>query len=308
MRPTAILLFGMARSGTSFLGELFKNNPRVSYLFEPFRSLRLSGDDFSWRTEEFTDPGEEAIVEATFRGDAAPLLAADPEIGAWLASHGHRTGPERTLVVAKEIKTNLQVRWLDRFLPPALPFVHIARDPRAIVDSFLYAKPQPPGRGLFGGGKRSGGEAGTLFQHWGWDKPGAAPRVAPEFDGPASLLASADPVDSVCARWVIQVGHAVRDMAHLHGRRCLRIRYEELANDPEGAAARLYQDLELPLPGPVVEWLSDNTRAGKRESRYSTARDSRSMARIWEGRLPGPTVDRVLELCGPLMKELGYAT
>ena len=294
MTDATVLAFGMARSGTSFLGELFRRNPTVRYLYEPFRSLRLARDEFVRMPADAEAQEEVRLVAEVAAGRLDGLAAHDPGLLAWLAKHGHVDDPARRRTAIKEIKVNLHLGWIERALAGVPRYIHIVRDPRAVVASFAR---KPVG---------AGGDKPLLIEHWGWNRPPAEMRLAEEFAPFAAHLRSPDPIEFVSAAWVVMVGHAARDGASLPNQRFRRILYEDLARDPLREAAVLYDWLGWELTSEVTKWLEANTVGGNREARFSTARDSRAMIDAWKGQLDRSAIDVVQAICGPLMDELGY--
>lgn len=296
---TPVVLVGMARSGTSFLGELFRQNREYSYLFEPFARTPLAAQEFCWKSESHVEGDPMVpVVQAVCSGDVGPLLPLDAKILEWLESRGYRRGARRPKVALKEIKVNLHLRWLHGALGGNVRILHIVRDPRGVVDSFQYAKRRPQEVG-------SSGASQTLREHWGWEEAPLEIRLHRQQEL-ASLFGSASGVDDLAARWTVLVGHAIEASRVLPATVYHRIRYEDLCNAPVEVADRIFAWLGEPLPEEVRTWLRANTVGGDRSARYSTSRDSRSMASIWRERLSRRQQQRIGEIAGGVMEEAGY--
>ena len=183
------LVIGMARSGTSFLGEIFHQNPDLVYLYEPFwGDTSIKACQFFWRTEEDSWPEGETLLRDAFDGrfEEACRRQSSPWQSKRFTSRweelnsqlGGRTITNGTSVVIKEIRLNLQLRWVQKVMGPDLQFVHLVRDPRGVVGSFLFQRPREipslqvmmfqPLTALKAL-KRWIGPRETMFRHWGWE-------------------------------------------------------------------------------------------------------------------------------------------
>ena len=125
----AILVVGVARSGTTWLAEVLASQLRSRLMFEPFNTERVD----AYRAFEYVQymrPDEDApvlndFVEAVLRGGIR-----DP---AWVDRMGTVLRPASRIV--KAVRACLMLRWIhDRF--PRTPAVLIVRHPCAVAASF----------------------------------------------------------------------------------------------------------------------------------------------------------------------------
>ncbi len=319
-----VLAVGVARSGTSFLGELFRRNPGTPYLFEPFW-----GDTFfvrkqwTWLTEADDEPEAETILREVFEGrfealerqQAAPknrrrgFASRGEELRASLGSRWPGRADDFAL---KEIRLNLHLRWAARVLGPALRIVHLVRDPRGVVASFLFAeqKRRPSVRTLLTSPvqtvRRAFTSAQTLLDEWSDWLRIPDRRLAPPFASLGALFDTGEPHQRVAARWAAATVHALEDSERLGPGQYFRVRYEDLCLDPVGQARRVYRFLDRPLPGAVEDWLLENTRGGDRQNRYGTSRNSLEMPHVWKTQLTRQQISDVEAVAASVMARLGY--
>lgn len=315
-----ILAVGVARSGTSFLGELFRQNPDMPYLYEPFWGSTFVAEwQCFWLTEADSRPEGDRLVQEVFAGCFDELQRQQPapqrggrgwtsrrdELAAGLAYENGILASKHLAV--KEIRLNMHLGWVSRLVGPDLRIIHLTRDPRGVVASFLKPAEKPSLARRFLPRKGPRGGAGTLYDEWGdWSGLPAHRRFAPEHEAYGRLLGRGAAHERVAARWAVCTAHAMTDTERLAPGRYLRVRYEDLCRDPFGEASRIYDFLAETLPRPVGAWLAENTRAGNRNDRYSTSRNSLEMVDVWKTQLTRPQIRDVDTLCGPLMAALGY--
>ncbi|HEY3303575.1 MAG TPA: sulfotransferase domain-containing protein [Candidatus Binatia bacterium] len=317
-----ILVVGIARSGTSFLGEIFGQNPTMAYLYEPFwGNTIIKQKQFLWLTEGDDQPDSERLLREVFNGRFDELERQQPqprnhnftsrreEVTRYLRG---RSITNSTDVVVKEIRLNIQLRWVVKVMGSDLRIVHLIRDPRGVVASFLLPMKERA--------NRSGVEqvlrlssifsrttaANTMYSDWGWNRAPELQRFAPEFQDYGRLLDTGSPHQRVAARWALMTGHAISDTAKIPARQYYRVRYEDLCRDPVGVCGRIYEFLGKAVPQGVTDWLLKNTQGGNRENRYRTSRDSLEMIDVWKSQLTKEQVRHIESLCRPLMETLGY--
>jgi hypothetical protein len=319
-----VLVIGVARSGTSFAGELFRQNPEVTYLYEPFfGDTVLRKRQWVWRTEESREPSAERLLREVFDGcfrelerqQTAPMgsgggyASRADELRAGMRRHPAATDPP---IVVKEIRLNMQLRWVARVLGDQLRVVHVVRDPRGVAASFLWS-----GRGsrvsleffrrrMPGASKKERSAGDTLLDQWAWFEPPDEWALAPSYQRYEALLGKGKAHARLAARWSILTGHALDDAEGLPRGHYLRVRYEDLCLDPLGEARRVYGFLSRPLPASVEDWMLTHTRGGDRQERYGTSRDSAVMADVWRQQLTRRQVTEITAICSPVMERVGY--
>jgi hypothetical protein len=328
-----VLVVGVARSGTSFLGEIFRQNPDMAYLYEPFwGNTVIKERQCIWLTEGDHEPQSERLLRDVFNGQFDELERQQPrpqnpqfssrreEATRYLRGGEIERGTD---VVMKEIRLNMQMRWVLKVVGPDLRIVHLVRDPRGVAASFLLPMENTIKDEISEAqnGSRAhrflsrplaflnSGQAveQTMYAGWEWNKAPEMQRFAPEFQSYGRWLDTGAPHQRIAARWALLTGHAIADSEKVPAAQYHRVRYEDLCRDPAGVSSRIYEFLGKPMPQTVTEWLLQNTRNGNREDRYATSRNSREMIDVWKSQLTRRQARAIESLCRPLMEVLGYS-
>ncbi|MFN3875509.1 MAG: sulfotransferase, partial [Flavobacteriales bacterium] len=128
----AIAIHGAPRSGTSWLGEIFKSSPKVAYRYQPLFSYAFKGRLSPASTAEEI----EAFYRDLWATDDPFVLQRDPRIH---PDHPQAApAADATHLVYKEVRYHHIVHnLLDR--SPITRLVAIIRDPRAVIDSWMRA-------------------------------------------------------------------------------------------------------------------------------------------------------------------------
>ena len=266
--PRIAFLVGCARSGTSILGEAIAEHPQVTYLFE-VSSI--------WN-DLVPDRPDHRLSRPDATADVAraiyPALASARD-----EARGRSAGGN--LLLEKNPKHVIRIPFLDALFPRA-KFLHIVRDARDTVASLMF---------------RNRGDRWGHLEIPGW----------------RDLLARYPADNHIrCAhQWRVAVSTARSDAEGLAPERYSEVRYEDLLKDPHETMRQVLEFLELP-PHPAVEaFLSkiQDATAGsyhaRRQVRHYVEDHSRRVGRYLEN-LTSRQVKEIEEICGDLMRELGY--
>lgn len=305
---STILLFGMPRSGTTWLGKIFDSHPTTMYRHEPD----------TWRPlvelPMLADPGQasgyrdrvERYVDEVVRMRADRVCGKQPifpkAYASGLATQMHRAGAAISKVagrcgitlpvlgvprpparrdwqlVWKSIESLGRVGLLIECLPQAKA-VQIVRHPCGYVGSVLR------------------GEAASRFTHGG---------AAEDFGIFAMLCETArarqrglnvaaframHPVERLAWQWLL-LNEKARDDAAPSARHVVLI-YEELCFEPQRVTERLFEFAGLPMSRQTTDFLARSTRT-RREDYYSVFKDPLASAWRWQRDLPAADIQRVL--------------
>ena len=257
--PRKVLIMSLGRSGSSFLGDLFKRNPKAMYLFEPMAavffaaigsqkyenaSLELLEQIYNCKT--VSDMYLDFLQKyKSFRTKSSALLTFAISCRRAirkkrsLARLIKRTCEAATSIVTKILSTRFPrggVWGIKKLMETNenLRIVHLVRDPRRVINSM----------------KSVGWFRGRNFS---------------------------ERVQELCDCVWKNVQYARKDAA-LSGRYILVV-YREMIQNPFATVVRLYDFLEMgSVPDNVFKWIVENTNGtpGKRtlSDAYSTYRNS----------------------------------
>ncbi|XP_066296422.1 carbohydrate sulfotransferase 1-like [Branchiostoma lanceolatum] len=307
-RRLAVVVFAQMRTGSSFTGQLFNQNPSFFYMFEPLwhlhhpqnfvantpdpekngrtnahlsASAKVLGEILRCDFGEFTKfIGRKGLFKVGF--DQALTRFCD-EVLHWPPRRCAFTLRPQTLpklvkyckrtpytaVKTIRIQNMDSLEYLLADPTLDLKIVHLVRDPRAIVTSRLS------------------------LRH----------RLRQTFS--PNLLNETE-INELCS-WIPR-NAVTKDVPSPWRDRYVMVRYEDLAERPELMTERLYEFLDVPLNDSVLHWVRENTKGdGKRPDRFSTKHhDANATTKIWRYRLSFPAVAKVQELCDDAMKMAGY--
>ena len=310
--PVMVIVLAQWRFGSSVIGEIFNQNPRVFFLYEPlwvveqmvrmwripgpftretyYYSTKLLHDIFQCKfNDKFTDFvnitnhwGGRLRNNAICRESKDTCSIPDAE---WLRevclkSEGH--------LVTKVIRGDLgMIKPLVVNEDVNVKVIHLVRDPRGSMASrinYLYHIEQ------------------NELAHPKYAKSGRLKLL--------NLLTfehrHRESVEGMC-QWLrenvfppSQVPDWLKDRYHL-------LRYEDFAGDPTRVTSELYDFARLRLPVIVEEWVAKNTQASRSaEGTFDVQKNSSTLARQWMMDLSETEIGQVEAQCMDVMKTLGY--
>jgi hypothetical protein len=284
-----ILVTGMPRSGTTWVGRILVASGEVGYINEPF-NLAISPGSFRVPVDHWyayvTTENEHRILPAL-----ASALAFDYPLARELRRCRNRTDIHHTLrswrefargrgrrPLIKEPHAVFSAEWFARRLGSDIVF--LVREPLAVVSSW----------------KRLG---------WSFDFANllAQPALMHDRLGPfeqemaAALGESWSLVEKVALLWhVIYSVVAEERLPNLH-----LVRHEDLSEDPVGQYAKLYDRLGLAFTDTVEQAVeasssSENPSETRVQKPHETRLDSRANLENWKHRLSEDEIARIREL------------
>ncbi|XP_053738123.1 carbohydrate sulfotransferase 3b [Synchiropus splendidus] len=254
--------------------------------------------DFSL-LESFIKPRPvDHITTALFRRDSSHSLCEDAVCSPVIKGlyepfrcKNRRCGPlnltlASSLCLRKEHQTikSVRVRQLETLRPlvedPSLDvkFIHLVRDPRAVLASRMVAFV-------------------ARYKNWmQWAKDGNVPL---DDDEVRKLKGNCDSI-----RMSAMVG--LRQPQWLR-RRYMLVRYEDIARFPMRKATEMYTFAGIPFTPQVKSWIQKNTKNSDETSGpYSTQKNSSEQVEKWRFSLPFKIAQVVQNVCGPTLKLFGY--
>ena len=305
-RTRNILLYASYRSGSSFLGELFRQNPRVHYLFEPLRFAVLNDDydDSGWpHLEKHLSKYVSDAFNCSYHdllSDSKRLFPNKKKRLLWMdrafRQPIQRHNLERPTVLILEqtcqqynvrVQKIIRARRLHNILPVILnndvDVIVLVRDPRALSQSALNIELKRK--------NISSDEQKTILLE-------RTRKICEKYNDTISFLKTS--VDT--------------SFYELFAEKVVLVRYEDVASSPQEKARRLYGRLRLAYPDTLDGWITEATSGGeslgdtgKVLSEFSTSRQSRETAEKWRLKIDLAIVLQMQTVCGDIMQVLGYA-
>jgi hypothetical protein len=282
-----ILIQGMRRSGTTILYDAMLEDPELKCFYEPLREDTETPGGGSGARE--SDPfAETRALRKEFAAEHYPDLPIDEfnwggprkpalEIGPELPEHctrfiEHLLGrSERVMIKFTRIYDKLEA--IAPLAPDAV-FVHVVRDPRAVVASMMMGK-----------GRQNADRYDSPVAFFGerrkrklWSSRELSVELLkqPEYAHirrPANFL-------RILLVWKHCFESTYRDGRRLFGDRYVLLRNEELRADPVGAISRVYRAAGRPTPAPVAGWARGAVRSPEVPYAASDPRWTEAFARL----------------------------
>lgn len=310
-RGRLVLIFGMPRSGTTWLGKIFDSHPDTVYYHEPDTFPRLEC------LPRYPAPGEAERYRGTIRGfidelprlNDAAVVAKTPLFrkswrrtmrhqvfrGSALAAkagekaHLHlpvlcaRSGTGQSVPVWKSIESLGRFGLLMHSLPRAVG-IHLVRHPCGQINSVLRGERQAAFRD-----NAPTSEYYRLFEKLLESPP------AKKYGLSIRALQRLTPEERLAWHWVLANEKAIDDTAEMS--RVRLVRYEDLCDDPAATAFRLFEFTGL--------WWNRQTRTFVHQSThlnnaryYSVFKTPAHTAARWRHELAPESADRILAIVG----------
>ncbi len=312
MQLKTILLFGMPRSGTTWLGKVFDSHPCTLYRHEPdsFGSLnaiplfpRLQDAELYRRllqqfvadlpeTRSARVTGKLPLFPKAYQGPLAFQVRKLLLLGSKALGRVSRADLPLPAMIDRGYSGDAWLVWksiesLGRLgviagLLPDCHAVHILRHPCGYVSSVLRGESQ----GQLGGDVPSSEDYGIyelLLQT----------AEARAHDLTLDGLRALRPVERLAWRWVIYNEKAINDCTDLPA--CTRVRYEDLCADPVSGYQALFAATGLPWDEQSEAFVRASTESTS-GSYYSVFRNPLDAARSWEQQLATEDIQRVLAI------------
>ena len=303
-----ILLFTAFRSGSSFTGEMFKQNPTMLYLFEPFKLMDIAPgspkhketiklcfqqtlhDLFSCRFGSINKYAMENFKPRTvnfwhkrvftkLRHTTVPIVEALQRQCMFYKHRAIKTirGTEISSVWHLiEPGHGSEYRARNRIL-------YLVRDPRGVVSSRLKVNQVQVKQNNF-----------TMFVQANRHK----------FLNEADLL---------CRQYTANLDFLQSAISPTSAKSFHLIRYEDIAYDPVGMVKKIYSFLGIPLHPRVLFWYKMTTGVEHKDAvdtlrtLFNTVRNSGNTAEAWRKYIPYDLAEAMDSKCAQALRLLGYS-
>ena len=314
MNQPLVLLFGMPRSGTTWLGKIFDSHPDTLYRHEPdsrgtLNSLPLFA--FGRDAEQYRGFLEGYVGRLPAIRDekvsASMPIFAKSYYGAFqlalrkllvfaMKAASHFLGPlpvpnvvsvarhSRVSVVWKSIESLGRLGVLARVFPEAR-CVLIFRHPCGYVASVLRGE----AKCKFEGGSPSS-------EDWGVYRMLLELPVAKERGLELSAVQAMAPVERLALRWALYYEHALTETAGLEN--VLAVRYEDFCEQPQEEVQKAFGHCRLPWTRETERFIASSTSHENAEY-YSVFKDPKAAAWKWKKELAADDVERIMQVVAP---------
>lgn len=241
-----IMIAGVARSGTSWLGQVFNSSPRTVFRFQPLFAYEFKGrvDEDSTRDDFETLFADMAAADTPF------LTQRDKQESGEYPRFTKEAGAD--VLVFKENRYQSVLAAMMRRVP-ALTGIGITRNPCAVINSWRKNPREfPPGSDLmkewrFANNKNKGNEDYFGFHRWK------------------------------------EVAHLHLDLQDRFPDRFRVVRYEDLVHDPRQRIPELFAFCGLPVEAQTLDFLHASTQSAN-DSYYAVFKPG-SVADRWRKEL-----------------------
>lgn len=310
VRTSLVLVFGLPRSGTSWLGKIFDSHPETLYRHEPDKHVQLSGmpvllavDGLAERREEierFLDQvlanrspsvcGKRPFFPKSYRSRTRELLRRGIIAAAWVLPRQQALrlevpdlidpGAPAPRVVWKSITSLGRLGVLARVLPRPRT-VLLVRHPCGQIASVLRGH----AAGKLGGKLPS--EQYRVFEALVSTDRARARGLT------LDVLRGLTPVERMAWRWVLFLEKALEDVAGLP--HCRVIRYEDLCMHPLEQARELFAFAGLDWNPQTERFLRDSTN-GEGAAYFGVRKNPQRSMSKWQSELSAADVQRILDI------------
>ncbi len=313
MSRPVILLFGMPRSGTTWIGKIFDSHPATLYRHEPDSYLPVDlpllisgdGEEYREKVRRYVDGLFHCRMPVVttkrplFPKNYLPLhrdllYRASVYLSVGMGRLHRRfqfptydplkgRDPSDLSLVWKSIESVGRLGVISGCLDRCRG-VHIVRHPCGYVNSILKGEEQArffnqirasEGYRVFG--KLLATETGRIY--------GLT----------LEQLKKLSPIQRLAWRWVLFNEHALRETAAREN--CMTVRYEDLCLDPEGVTRRLFTFCGLEWNRQTAAFLHASTRRDS-SAYYGVIREPQQAAFQWRERLSRDQIEEVQEVVG----------
>ncbi|XP_002734475.3 carbohydrate sulfotransferase 1-like [Saccoglossus kowalevskii] len=313
-----VLVLASMRTGSSFVGEIFKQNKEFLYIFEPLRGLNLKDDDpmlpvlglemmNDMYNCNFSTPATNAFLDKLYNA-RVPLGKRDV-VSAWV-NKKYCTGWSQKFQffnrclnlnsdTAEESCTSFKYKaikiirlhdlnsfvYLVRDPKVNLKIINVLRDPRAMMASVIPI---------------------AIHNYKAFTKEKTNFVLKKDQLSPESLQR----LKTYCAMGMRNYLLGTKGKRVL-GNSYFHVRYEDMASDPEKIALQIYEFLGIEFPQRVSEWIQENTNEDMTEHAlyaFKTKRNSKETSQKWRHRLNYDLVEEIENTgeCARFMEVMGY--
>lgn len=310
----SVAIVGLMRSGTTWIGKVLDSSPNVVYLHEPDYVKRIpcvpyttnAEDAESWtpfikeyvsqlrtacaarsylKQPSFRKAFAKTFLDQVYCASFSSLLRSDQIKNRLGMSPVSRTWPRcvenADFLVWKSVEQTGNIGCILRALPEQ-KLLHIVRHPCGFVDSVLRGQ---KGK-LLQGGVPAYEDVG-IFDYVSRTK--FAIKLGLRLCDWKALTET----ERLAYEWLLLNEQAIDDGEELDNYKL--VYFDEFCLDPFGYGQELFEFAGIPF-GPQTEKFLRDSSGSKSERYYSVARNSETVPRKWEKRLPRESIEQIVKI------------
>lgn len=255
---TITYIAGVARSGTSWLGQVFNSAPSVRFRFQPLFAYEFKGRV----NEDSTADAFESLVNDMFVQET-PFLIQKDKLDSGLYPSFEKNNERPDLV----FKENRYQNVIEPFMRkcPKVKLVGLVRNPNAVLSSWMQNEKEfPPGseplnEWRYGACKNSGPE--DFFGYYKWK----------------------------------EVANLYLDLREKWPDRVIVVSYEEIVENPIQITKELFAFCGIPYSTQTEEFLESSSRPAYSSASYYSVFKSKSVVTKWKSLLDPYIVNEIRE-------------
>lgn len=300
-----VLLFGMPRSGTTWLGKLFDSHPQTYYLHEP--DTVFPRNDFPLLMGNDVDKSDlenwlsTILVQQHQKVSAFPPLFKKAYMSPWqsmilqvsatlsrLNSKVNSPLPikpirmikagQNATVIWKSIESMGRIKEIKSVCPNSKA-IHILRHPCGHVFSTL--------QGL----ARQKFSTGSPI-HEDWDLFEKIIKQSGHKQFTLDEVKQMPPEQRLAFRWGVMNDYCLHSLPEDE---LLAVRYEDVCNDPTVSVKSMYNWIGLEFSPQTEQFINESTSADK-DSYYGTTKDPKKSAYRWQSKMPEEQQANILSM------------
>ncbi|XP_077987514.1 carbohydrate sulfotransferase 1-like [Glandiceps talaboti] len=292
-----ILIIAGARTGSSFVGDIFQSNPTVFYIFEPLGSLKdivktpemsvvgvdLLAKIYDCNFSEYAQQWDEyfkwlsPIRLSQTMTKCTPLITRRQAVGRCCQKTQHRAAKTIRLLDVRDLIPLMESPTVN------LKVINVVRDPRAMMSSFI-----PMYYSNWIENTRESNkvwDAGVLNEHL-----------------TDTLIHYCEQMLRNYILFTANSSQAWKDNFKI-------LRFEDIALNPREYADIMYSHVGIDIDSEVYQWIDKHTQSNeKQHGGFGTIRNSTSVVNDWRKRVTFKLVDKMQNhtMCREYMNKLHY--